>query len=152
MWMMSYPVIWLPLITPAQISFSSLKGYLGNWPHYYRVVHSKLMFYNINNFHQQHSHKTEKFENHLLFRNNFLPNLRLRAQFSKHLVSFMQFSEQFGEPYTVPARPSPFSSRQISWHVRLHALPRQRNGAPLLNLGAICSVYDQHKKIYDAVN
>jgi hypothetical protein len=24
-----------------------LKGYLGNWPHYYRVVCSKLVFYNI---------------------------------------------------------------------------------------------------------
>jgi hypothetical protein len=24
-----------------------LKGYLGNWPHYYRVVRSKLVFYNV---------------------------------------------------------------------------------------------------------
>jgi hypothetical protein len=34
----------------------------------------------------------EEFENHLQFRNNFLANLRKRAQFSKHSVSFMQFS------------------------------------------------------------
>jgi hypothetical protein len=24
-----------------------LKGYLGNWPHYYRIVRSKLVFYNV---------------------------------------------------------------------------------------------------------
>jgi hypothetical protein len=24
-----------------------LKGYLGNWPHYYKVVRSKLVFYNV---------------------------------------------------------------------------------------------------------
>jgi hypothetical protein len=24
-----------------------LKGYLGNWPHYYRVIRSKLVFYNV---------------------------------------------------------------------------------------------------------
>jgi hypothetical protein len=40
---------------------------------------SAVNLYNVikhtNNFHQQHPHKTEKFENNLQFRNNFLVNL-----------------------------------------------------------------------------
>jgi hypothetical protein len=34
----------------------------------------------------------EKLKNYLQFRNNFLASLRKCAQFSKHSVSFMQFS------------------------------------------------------------
>jgi hypothetical protein len=96
-----HPVFWQPenlgrIFYIRRIQSSRLlKGYLGNWPQYYRVVRSKLMFSNVpgtNNFHQQHSHETEKFENHLQFRNIFLANVRTHAQFSKHSVSFMQFS------------------------------------------------------------
>jgi hypothetical protein len=79
-----------------------LKGYLGNWPHYYRVVRSKLVYNvlttSINNTHI----KLEKFENNLQFRNNFLANLRKRTQFSKHSVSFMRFSG----PYVIVTQSS----------------------------------------------
>jgi hypothetical protein len=44
----------------------------------------------------------EKFENHLQFGNNFLANLRKRAQFSKHTVLFMQFSG----PYVIVTQSS----------------------------------------------
>jgi hypothetical protein len=75
-------------------------------------VRSKLVFYN---FHQQHSHKTDKFENHLQFRNIFLANLRKRAQFSKHSMSFIRLSgpyvivTQSSESALVSARPSPIA-------------------------------------------
>jgi hypothetical protein len=66
-----------------------------------------------NNFHQQHSHKTEKFENNLQFWNNFLANLRKPAQFSKHSVSFMQFSE----PHVIVTQLSESAQCRLDLHL-----------------------------------
>jgi hypothetical protein len=123
------------------VQLGKLKGYLGNWPHYYRVVRSKLMFYNvlttsINTHIKRKNLKTicssETISSRIFVSAPNSPNTRCHLC---NLVSLRHCDLVIGE-CTVPARPSPFSSRQISWHVHLNALPRQCNGALLLNLGA----------------
>jgi hypothetical protein len=124
-----------------------LMGYLGNWPHYYRIN----VLQRTNNFHQQHSHKTEKFENHLQFRNNFLANLQKRAQFSKHFVSFMQFSET----YVIVTQSSESAQCRLDLHLfqagKFHgtyAFTRYQGNAmgPSFSISALGSVYDVAQK------
>jgi hypothetical protein len=110
------------------------------------------MFTTNNNFHQQHSHKTEKFENHFQFRNNFLANLRKRAQFSKHSVSFMQFSE----PCVIVTQSSESSQCRLDLHLfqarKFHvtyAFTRYQGNAMQrpFSVSALGSIYDvAHKK------
>jgi hypothetical protein len=55
----------------------------------------------------------EKFENHLQFQNIFVMNLRKRAQFSKHSVSFIRLSE----PYVIVTHASESASCQLDLHL-----------------------------------
>jgi hypothetical protein len=85
----------------------------------------------------------------LQFRNNFLTNLRKRAQLSKHSVSFMQFSG----PYVIVTQTSesaycrldlhgaPFSSRQIAGHIYLTRYLGNAMQCPF-SISALGSVYD----------
>jgi hypothetical protein len=98
----------------------TLKGYLGNWPHYYRVVRSKLVFYNV---------LTTSINNiHILQTLSVIYAIYWALRHSDTVI---------GE-WIVPTRPSPFSNCMSRIP---HALPRQRNAAPF-SISALGSVYD----------
>jgi hypothetical protein len=86
---------------------------------------------------------------HLQFRNIFLANLRKRAQFSKHSVSFIRLSgpyvivtQSFGECIvSTSARPSPFSSVQIAHMLHIAYTSRATLATQCRKSSPICSLW-----------
>jgi hypothetical protein len=125
----------------------SLKGYLGNWPHYLKVVHSKLVFYNIlttsiNNTHiKRKNSKTicssETISSQIFRSAPNSPNTRCHLCNSVGLTSLWHSHRRVhsaGLTFTFFKPANCMSSIP-------HALPRQRNAAPfsILALGSTSS-------------
>jgi hypothetical protein len=134
-------------------SMWTLARLLGNWPHYYRVVRSKLMFYNVLttsiNIKRKNSKNICSSETISLRIFGSAPNSPNTRRHLRNLVSPTSCDTVIGE-CTVPARPSPFSSRQISWH----AFTRYQGNAMErpFSISALGSVYDVAQTIHSAVN
>jgi hypothetical protein len=121
---------------------SHLKGYLCNWPHYYRVVRSKLVFYNmlttsINNTHiKRKNSKTicssETISSRIFGSAPISPNTRCHLC---NLVGLTSLWHSHRRVYSAGSTFTFFKSANCISRIP-HALPRQRNAAPLLNLGA----------------
>jgi hypothetical protein len=126
-----------------QLLLTLLTGYLGNWLHYYRVrvVRSKLVFYNIlttsiNNTHIKWKN-SKTFAVPKQFPRESSEARPILQTLGCHWCSLVGLTSLWhsnrvhsaGSTFTF-LKPANFMARTP------HALPRQRNGAPLLNLSA----------------
>jgi hypothetical protein len=128
--------------------FASLKGYLGNWAHYYRVVRSKLLFYNvlttsINNTHIKWKNSkticsSETFSLRIFGSTSNSPNTRC------HLFDWVRFTSLSHSHRRVHSASSTFTffkranCTHVACRVVHHALPYQRR----FSISALGSVYN----------